>query len=45
MKYHFYSKSSGEIVHGLRDVIRTIFSDLIHYKFFNIRWEYSKEGF
>ena len=45
MSYHYYSKTTGEIVPRLRDVIRTAWKDLVHSHFLNIRWEYSKEGY
>ena len=43
--YHWYSKTTGEIVVSFLDVIKTFFHDLFHVHFLNIRWIYSKVGF
>lgn len=43
--YHWYSKTTGEIVENFSDVIQSIFECLFKFHFLNIRWKYSKIGF
>lgn len=43
--YHWYSKTTGEIVVNFHDVVKTFFSDLMRHHFLNIRWNYSKKGY
>ena len=45
MKYHWQSNKTGEIVRNLYEVIVAIINDLKFYKFWNLNWKYSKEGF
>ena len=43
--YHWYSKTTGEIVGNFYDVVKAFIHDLFHTHFFNIRWSYSKQGY
>ncbi len=43
--YHFYSKTTGEIVEKFSDVVKNAVQNLIRHHFFDVRWIYSKRGF
>lgn len=45
MKYHYMSQITGEIACTLREVIRIVAFDLLHFGFLNLRWKYDKAGF
>ena len=42
--YHWVSKTTGEIVPTLKDVLRVALADLCNYHVVNVLWTYSKEG-
>lgn len=41
---HWVSKTTGEIVPTLKDVLRVAFADLCNFHVVNVLWTYSKEG-
>lgn len=41
---HWVSKTTGEIVPTLKDVLRVAFADLCNFHVVNVLWAYSKEG-
>ena len=43
-RYHWVSKTTGEIVPTFKDVLRVALADLCNFHVVNVVWTYSKEG-